>query len=389
MQPDQTGETRSETRLESWKEIAEYLQRNTTTARRWEREEGLPVHRHSHKSRSSVYAFPSEIDAWRASRKIAADPLPLWKTLLAPPRSLGFAAALALCLMMAGNIRPQVASAQEVSRKRVWSGPRVDRDASISRDGRYFVSNEDGELYIHDASTGTDRRITNQAEATVCRGSVDVPKISRDGRLIVYGVWNEQEWYELCVVGATGDPAPRRLYFSKEIPFMEADDWSPDGTHIAVGFSGRDKVAKIGLLSVADGSLRVLKSVDWGGPSGAWFSPDGKYIAYDNVRGDDLESRDIFVLAVDGSSETKLVDNGFNSTLGWSSDGRRILFLKDRGGNLDIWAAPVEGNKLRGAPSRILANSGNLIPNGLTASDSLYYAVAGRADSKSGLQRWT
>jgi TolB-like protein/Tfp pilus assembly protein PilF len=49
--------------LDSWKAIAGYLKRAQRTVRRWERE-GLPVHRHMHKSRASVYAFKSEIDAW-------------------------------------------------------------------------------------------------------------------------------------------------------------------------------------------------------------------------------------------------------------------------------------------------------------------------------------
>src|SRR5678816_1264258 len=90
-------------RLESWKEIGAYLQRDVRTAHRWEKEEGLPVHRHSHNRRSSVYAYPSEIDAWRASRKIVPEPpppLPLWKTLLAPSRSLAVGVTLALCLVM-------------------------------------------------------------------------------------------------------------------------------------------------------------------------------------------------------------------------------------------------------------------------------------------------
>src|SRR6476620_4058695 len=105
--------TENETPLESWKEIAGYLQKDITTVRRWERTEQLPVHRHSHKSRASVYAYPSEIDAWRASRKVAPEPSPLWKTLLAPPRSLAVGVTLALCLVMVGNgIRPQTASAQ-------------------------------------------------------------------------------------------------------------------------------------------------------------------------------------------------------------------------------------------------------------------------------------
>src|SRR3989440_8023710 len=49
--------------LNSWKEIAGYLKRDERTVRRWQ-EEGLPVHRHVHKKRASVYAFKSEIDAW-------------------------------------------------------------------------------------------------------------------------------------------------------------------------------------------------------------------------------------------------------------------------------------------------------------------------------------
>jgi TolB-like protein/tetratricopeptide (TPR) repeat protein len=54
-------------RLDSWKAIAAYLRRTERTARRWERQEGLPVHRLSHHDRSSVYAFKTELDAWRAA----------------------------------------------------------------------------------------------------------------------------------------------------------------------------------------------------------------------------------------------------------------------------------------------------------------------------------
>ena len=55
-------------RLESWKEIAAYLNRGVRTVRRWETEEGLPVHRHVHRTLGSVYAYKSEIDAWRENR---------------------------------------------------------------------------------------------------------------------------------------------------------------------------------------------------------------------------------------------------------------------------------------------------------------------------------
>jgi TolB-like protein/Tfp pilus assembly protein PilF len=55
-------------RLESWKEIAAYLRRSVRTVHRWEKEEGLPVHRHLHKRLGTVYAFKSEIDAWWQTR---------------------------------------------------------------------------------------------------------------------------------------------------------------------------------------------------------------------------------------------------------------------------------------------------------------------------------
>src|SRR3989449_3313913 len=50
-------------RLDSWKEIAAYLKRDESTVRRWENE-GLPVRRHIHKSKPTVYGYKSEIDVW-------------------------------------------------------------------------------------------------------------------------------------------------------------------------------------------------------------------------------------------------------------------------------------------------------------------------------------
>jgi TolB-like protein/Tfp pilus assembly protein PilF len=56
--------------LDSWKEIAAYLNRDVTTVQRWEKREGMPVHRHLHDRSGSVYAFSSELDAWLHSRKL-------------------------------------------------------------------------------------------------------------------------------------------------------------------------------------------------------------------------------------------------------------------------------------------------------------------------------
>jgi serine/threonine-protein kinase len=57
-------------RLESWKEIAVFFERGVRTVRRWEKDEGLPVHRHAHNKQGTIYAYVSELDAWRESRRL-------------------------------------------------------------------------------------------------------------------------------------------------------------------------------------------------------------------------------------------------------------------------------------------------------------------------------
>jgi pentatricopeptide repeat protein len=59
--------------LDSWKEIAVYLNRDVTTVQRWEKREGMPVHRHVHEKRGSVYALTEELDSWIQSRRLRVD----------------------------------------------------------------------------------------------------------------------------------------------------------------------------------------------------------------------------------------------------------------------------------------------------------------------------
>ena len=54
--------------LESWKQIAAYLDRSERTVRRWEANEGLPVHRREHERQDTVFAFRHEIEAWTRLR---------------------------------------------------------------------------------------------------------------------------------------------------------------------------------------------------------------------------------------------------------------------------------------------------------------------------------
>jgi tetratricopeptide (TPR) repeat protein len=51
-------------KLTSWKSIANYFHCDERTAKRWERERGLPVHRMPGERRSGVFAYISELDSW-------------------------------------------------------------------------------------------------------------------------------------------------------------------------------------------------------------------------------------------------------------------------------------------------------------------------------------
>ena len=57
-------------RLDSWKEIASHFGRRVRTVQRWEKEEGMPVHRHAHRRRGTVYALAAELDSWWRSRTV-------------------------------------------------------------------------------------------------------------------------------------------------------------------------------------------------------------------------------------------------------------------------------------------------------------------------------
>jgi hypothetical protein len=99
--------------LSSWKEISDFLKCDVKTCRRWERTAGLPVHRVSDVSKSRVFAYKDELDAWVKKRAVngAAVRLPAApQARRRPGLRLGFglgAAALALVLLWAFILKPR------------------------------------------------------------------------------------------------------------------------------------------------------------------------------------------------------------------------------------------------------------------------------------------
>ena len=96
----------SATRLVGWKRISNHLGCSERTARRWEREEGLPVHRQQHAAQPTVYARIGELESWLASR--AAPTKPAHKNSLAGwlPAAAAVAAVVLLGLLGFSALSP-------------------------------------------------------------------------------------------------------------------------------------------------------------------------------------------------------------------------------------------------------------------------------------------
>lgn len=126
-------------RLDSWKAIAEYMQRDLTTVARWEKTLGLPVRRVGGTGRS-VFAYTSEIDEWlRTARPAPAVPddteiAPIPDTTFSPPapapaRSWPWLALTAAVLALAAGLfaRPQPIAPDDV-RVELTSAGAIARD---------------------------------------------------------------------------------------------------------------------------------------------------------------------------------------------------------------------------------------------------------------------
>ena len=368
MNPYESENKMGETPLQSWKEIAAYLQRNEVTARRWEKREGLPVHRHAHSARSSVYAYPSEIDAWRASRKVVPEPAParpLWKI-------PAFALTMLLCLIMVGNgIRPQPVSAQELGQARQIStvGP-ADYPRLSLPSGRYlsYRAPGSGELIVRDLTTNTTRRLTSPQPESYAGTSA----ISRDGRWIAYS-WTEAKRKDLRILPVDGNEysVPRVVSTGDEYA-LNPIDWTPDGKHLLVLRKQADNLQQISKISIENGSVQVLKSIDWEW-SAAGLSPDGRSLAYDRRTGGGKGDWNIYVLALDGSLETELVSDPANDTHPiWSRDGSRIFFLSNRSGKQSLWSVGVSGGK-RASGDVLVNENAPGISLGIAETGAFYY----------------
>ncbi len=264
----------------------------------------------------------------------------------------------------------------------VWADEQTNTLGAPSPDGRLlsFV-NGDGNLAVRDLATGASRLLTSAAGGPPPGQFAYFSVFSRDGRKVAYAWFNEEQFYELRIVGVDGSD-PRTLYRNPESGFVQPTAFSPDGTQVLTLLFRRDNVSQIGLVSTADGTARVLRSLDWFYPKKIDLSPDGQFVVYDSIVADASTARDIHILAVDGSTHGALTDSPANDLFPlWTPDGTAIVFGSDRDGGMDAWMLQVDDGKPLGEPRPVKRGLGRALPMAFTNDGNLFYGLrAGRAD---------
>ncbi len=362
----------SNQRLDSWKEIADYLGRDVRTVSRWEKEKNLPVHRVPGGKRQAVFAFRNEIDAWLRTQPseptdsefarpaTATAPLPTtpangtsqWRRLVWPSAVLLVVLALGLVWRIKSHSTPPANSPSNAAMQMVpvTSYPGVEWSPVISPDGKYVAFTWNGgkeplyDLYIQLIGAGEPLRITHG-------GAAGLPTWSPDGRFIAFTRALPGHGKEIHAVPALGGTERKLGEVTDRQSGGSYLSWSPDGKWIA--YCDRNSPSErfsIYFLSLETGEKKKITSPPEGtlGDIFPAFSPDGQSLAF--TRGNY-----IFLAPLASGVPRQLTTDGKSILhLAWTADSREIIYSGLRSGGYELWRLPVVG----GSPTPLRLGEG-------------------------------
>ena len=241
-------------RLDSWKKIAVYLKRDITTVQRWEKREGMPVHRHLHDKMGSVYAFQSELDAWMRGRSDqpppgAAEPGPADPAGTQSKDKPTFRFRWPAITVAAALGAVAIGLIIEFERSdHFWRNPFAgaafqsvtgfdgrNEAAAVSRDGQFiaFLSDRGGrtDVWVTQFGSGRFHNLTQGLEGELINPAIRELGFSPDGSLVTFWLRRQSSapgadisiW---AVPTLGGEPRPY-LEGAAEVT------WSPDGSELA------------------------------------------------------------------------------------------------------------------------------------------------------------
>ncbi len=379
--------TPPEDRLDSWKEIAAYLNRDVTTVQRWEKREGMPVHRHLHDKMGSVYASRAELDAWTRSRNLPAAPedgnnAPS-PTPPAPPPRLAISTSLTRWRFVLPVVA-MLAIAATIWFQRTehfWRNPiadarfqtvtdfgGVEQAAAVSRDGHFvaFLSDRDGQMdvWVTQVGSGQFHNLTHGGAPELVNPSVRTLGFSPDGSSVAFWVRRQNGtsggdiniW---AVPTLGGQPRP---YLEGVAEF----DWSRDGSRLAFHTPGPGDP-----LFVSDGSRRSQGPPIFSAPAGLHchfplWSPDTAFIYF--VQGSLPDKLDIWRISPLGGTPERITSHNGRVTHPVLLDRRSLMYLASDPDGSGPWLYSMDVERR--------------IPHRLTSGVDRYSSLAASADGR-------
>jgi Tol biopolymer transport system component len=336
-----------EDRLDSWKEIAVHLNRDVTTVQRWEKREGMPVHRHQHDRMGSVHASRAELDAWARSRNLSptqgnGNNVPSPSPTAALPRSAtSTVLTRRLVLPLAAGVVLVIVTGLWLQRTGYfWRSPIADarfqpvtdfdgvaQDAAVSRDGHFvaFLSDRDGpiDVWVTQVGSGEFHNLTHGSVRELVNPSIRTLGFSPDGSLVTFwvrkpggskggdiGIW--------AVPTLGGEPRP---YLEGVAEF----DWSHDGSRLAY------HTPRLGdPLFVSDGNVRSESRPIFTAPAGLHghfplWAPDGAFIYF--VQGSLPDKLDIWRVRSGGGTPERITSHNGRVSHPVLLDRRTLIYL--------------------------------------------------------------
>ncbi len=351
--PGLSDRARPEDRLDSWKKIASYLRRDVSTVQRWERREGLPVHRHLHDKQGSVYAFRGELDRWWESRRGALSQSEEAAGVAASPQSaaepaapggqhlspafrrrwgvwalLAIAAAVPLAWLLTHATPAWRSPLEEARYTRVSDFAGFQQAAALSRDGRSvaFLGEQEGhaDVWIGDLGSGHYRNLTRGAALELINPSIRTLGFTPDASHVA--IWtrgadgSQAGDVNVIAVPVSGGNAAAYL------PGVAEFDWSHQGTRLVY-----HTTAPGDPLYVRDGPGGAGRERRiYTGPPGVHchfplWSPDDAYIYF--VRGVPPDDWDLWRIRPDGTQPERLTNHHSRVSYPVLLDERNLAYL--------------------------------------------------------------
>ena len=319
-------------RLDSWKEIAAHLNRSVRTVTRWEREEGLPVHRHLHSKSGSVYAYKAELDDWWKNRGLSVDASdseghssrfrgsrPIWIVASA----VAILLALSAIVWLSGARQPSLSESRLVP---LTTYPGVEGPPSLSPDGNQVVFERGGDIFVKQVDGEALVRLTSTGP------SESAPAWSPDGRQIAF----MREGQGIFVISPLGG-GERKVADTRVPLLLKTIAWTPDARSLVVSEMTSPICASLFVVSIETGQKTQLTSPPEPSIGDGWpaVSPDGRTVAFARYSQD--TSANVYLVPLSGGEPSQVTaDKASIFGLAWTPDADLVL-SSDRGGSFRLW----------------------------------------------------